>query len=129
MGTNYYWHETAEKPCDCGAKLHDVIHVGKLSVGWAFCFRVYPDSEQGWPQDSAEWRNWMIDLKHMAGGLHDEYGRRVQVEKFWGMVDDPKRKAQLDIYAYHREEVTTPPRWENEFRDRDGHRCKPSQFS
>ncbi len=130
MGTNYYWHEASEEKCVCGARHHRVLHVGKQSVGWAFGFRVYgPESD--FPQNSEEWRNWMIEAEHMAGGLYDEYGARIQVEKFWSMADDRERKAAWDIYAYyaHLKRPMPPGTGHEEFRDAHGHRCVPHEFS
>lgn len=127
MGTNYYWHRVGPEDCVCGVPVHDVVHIGKSSAGWAFCFRVYDDPDASYQiPDSQAWRELMAN--RVTGVILDEYGRKHSVEDFWAMVDAPERKAMMDDRTCNTG-LADYGLVRRDFRDAHGHRCYRGEFS
>lgn len=91
MGTNYYVMGPEGKRLP-GVDSDDtgLLHVGKSSAGWVFCFRAHRNLDS--PILSTEdWRR-AIDGLVVRGpcSLFDEYGNRVDVDEFWQKVEKKK---------------------------------------
>lgn len=77
MGTNYSW---MRNHCDkCGR--HDLVHIGKKSVGWQFSFRGYKPDQ--WNPDAVVAMSFE-DWKKLLSGqtVVSEYGEKETCEEF-----------------------------------------------
>lgn len=93
MGTNYYIVENECKCCD----RKDLVHIGKKSWGWAFCFQGYRntyetiETDEGkviaypYEVDLISWENYKQVLKNKK--IIDEYGDEIPFEKFTELVE------------------------------------------
>jgi ssDNA-binding Zn-finger/Zn-ribbon topoisomerase 1 len=78
MGTNYY---TAKKCPECGT-MHNEIHLGKSSYGWAFSFQ-WNDGRYYKSYD--EMLKWLKDKE-----IYTECQDRVSIEEFMQMIESKK---------------------------------------
>lgn len=73
MGTNYYCED------ECWGELH----IGKQSVGWEFCVRIYPH-QTDLPCNWTEWRRFLVGKT-----IVDEYGSVIARDDLIRMVEKP----------------------------------------
>lgn len=106
MGTNYYLRH---EPCEHCGRSDEEIHLGKSSLGWTFSFRAYPDADPP-VIDFASWRKQLE-----TGTIWDEYGQQATPEDLAVLIEQ-KRSGRDDLYR-------------DDFRDEDGNRFIPGEFS
>lgn len=98
MGTNYYWCEECITKCNaCGHELKLGVvekHIGKLSGGWTFALRIYPDEgiytlahwiniwciKKGWIRDDC---NNSISIVGMLGYIMCRNGGSFEPSEEW----------------------------------------------
>lgn len=103
MGTNYY----VGRPGRCASCGGDQpLHIGKASIGWAFCFRAHGDLGLA---SLKEWRAYLQDKE-----IHDEYGTRVSLDDLLRLVDAKKFERKDHGHG--------------EYSDADGYRFSPLEF-
>jgi predicted phosphoadenosine phosphosulfate sulfurtransferase len=85
MGTNYYWLTNI---CKCCNREEERVHIGKSSAGWPFL--LHPRFKS--------WTSWKEALsKNPDDQIHDEYGRRMEVDAFIKFVEEK----QSDVIAFN----------------------------
>lgn len=85
MGTNYYL-ETDHCPC-CG-RPKQVLHIGKNSAGWRFCF-------DGQDLKSFDIEEIKKQLKN--GNIKDEYGEEISYNDFFKMIRRKCNESDCEI--------------------------------
>lgn len=86
MGTNYYHRINICETCG----RYDEHHIGKSSGGWTFSFHGQRDDDPdgllgGKVVSIGDWRQRL-----KFGPIFDEYGRHVDTEDFWELVEKKK---------------------------------------
>jgi len=98
MGTNYY---LTENECPhCGRSGGEFLHIGKLSAGWLFALRVYPEDYPPYEGDYVRITgvfekilgkptldtldDWILMFQHYR--IVDEYGRDVSAENLLSSI-------------------------------------------
>lgn len=110
MGTNYYV-KAVPAECPCCHRPFEKLHIGKVSSGWRFSFRAYPE------QDLMSFAKWKARLAHSGTQIVDEYGNDVSFDDFVKVVTD-HFAGELSAYDI-----------KGEFVDPDGHPFYHYEFS
>jgi hypothetical protein len=126
MGTNYY---VAKNLCECCNRYDREYHIGKSSYGWAFSFQGYR------AERLVSWCAWKEFLKNQI--IMDEYGDRVEYEKFVEMIETYKSPHYMHedgrVNLQHNEQGKIDKRpWFNpeyDWDDADGYAFCSREFS
>ena len=131
MGTNYY---VVENHCESCNRYDQKYHIGKSSVGWAFCFRGYKgNSEQHTLTSWAEWKEFLKDQM-----IRDEYGQSVDYDDFCKMIETVKSPNYINPNGkrnlQHNEEGRSQSRYnwfnpEYDWDDPEGYAFSSREFS
>ena len=85
MGTNYYLRTYLGEQCPkCGRSDDlEVLHIGKSSAGWAFCFNPHYNRFNSF-------KDWRVLLEQNPNSIFDEYKRQVPLFEFYELVNSKK---------------------------------------
>lgn len=89
MGTNYY--AIKRRP-----SLHNgLLHIGKASAGWKFCFRGYM-SDDLCIKSLDDWKKYIKDNDMV---ILDEYDRQLTMSEFLKVVETMQKNENVDNFT------------------------------
>jgi hypothetical protein len=106
MGTNFYLRTD---PCPHCGRSDEEIHLGKLSIGWAFTFRARPDADP----PVTDFETWCKQLD--GGTIYDEYSCEISREHLLKLIEE-RRGLHNQLSR-------------NDFYDQNGYHFAPEEFS
>lgn len=81
MGTNYYWKSSDGR----------TLHIGKLSVGWAFSLHVIPEENINTLND------WVRLFKKSGSYIEDEYKTEITITEMLAIIQENKSNISYNL--------------------------------
>lgn len=91
MSTNYYAVEKSYK------LNREILHIGKSSLGWKFCFRGHIQARHGDILNLEDWKNYIKDNDML---IFDEYSRLMSFDKFFCMIEELQKQDNIDDFKH-----------------------------
>lgn len=99
MSTNFDLHR--QRPCpECGQQATTLLHIGKRSVGWVFCWQGLPaeQSPSGTElKDAESWREFLAREIKNGAEIQSEVGTRMSLDEFFAEIQELRGRRHQSV--------------------------------